>query len=110
MTPRQKQCLDFITRYYREHGYSPSYVEISEGVNVASRSSVFRLVKELVAQGELKERRGHARSLAPMEIIEADRLRRIADRVRDGLQPEPPTLAGAVQALRDIAAIIEGEA
>ena len=52
MTPRHKECLDFIAEYWRENGFAPSFDEIREGLGAKSKSSVSSLVSQL-------ERRGH---------------------------------------------------
>ena len=48
LTPRQKDCLEFLIRYVRESGgVSPSYDEIADDLGVSSKSAVHRLVKAL---------------------------------------------------------------
>ena len=63
MTKRQKQVLDFILKFWEEHGYSPSYEDIGKGLSIASKSNVHRLVYSLVNRGFLKNQPNKSRSL-----------------------------------------------
>ena len=54
LTPRQKEVLDFIARYQREHHYSPSYEEMCRGLEVASLATVHKHVSALEARGYLR--------------------------------------------------------
>lgn len=63
MTPRQKDCLDFVTRRIGETGIAPSYDEILDELGLSSKSSIARLVEALVDAGHLRRRPGRARSL-----------------------------------------------
>lgn len=69
MTPRQKQTLDFIGDYYRDHGgVSPSYQEICDHLGIKSKGMVYELISALERDGLIyRARRGHRslRTLAP---------------------------------------------
>lgn len=56
-TKRQKEVLDFITRYIDSHGYEPSYQQIARHLGVASKGGVARHIKALEAQGLLTRTR-----------------------------------------------------
>lgn len=56
-TKRQKEVLDFITRYIEKHGYEPSYQQIARHLGVASKGGVARHIKALEAQGLVKRTR-----------------------------------------------------
>jgi repressor LexA len=56
-TKRQKEVLDFITRYIEKHGYEPSYQQIAWHLGVASKGGVARHIKALEAQGLVKRTR-----------------------------------------------------
>lgn len=60
-TQRQREVLDFITRYIESHGYRPSYQVIARQMGVRSRSGIGRIVTDLERQGLLSRRRenGH---------------------------------------------------
>lgn len=62
-TKKQRQLLDFITSFIDEHGYSPSYREIRDGVGYTSIATVALHVNNLVARGHLQKRDNAARSL-----------------------------------------------
>ena len=67
MTKRQKDCLDFIKRYWTENAISPSYDDIRSGLGLRSKSSVHRLVESLVAHGELLKQVGRRSLYLPPE-------------------------------------------
>jgi repressor LexA len=56
-TKRQKQVLDFITRYIDRHGYEPSYQQIAWHLGVSSKAGVARHIKSLESQGLITRRR-----------------------------------------------------
>jgi repressor LexA len=60
-TRRQREVLDFITRYIDSHGYRPSYQVVARHMGVSSRAGIARIVHELESQGLLTRRRenGH---------------------------------------------------
>jgi repressor LexA len=60
-TRRQREVLDFITRYIDSHGYRPSYQLIARHMGVSSRAGIARIVHDLESQGLLTRRRenGH---------------------------------------------------
>jgi SOS-response transcriptional repressor LexA len=54
MTPRQKQCFDYVRDYISDHdGESPSYDMIRSALGLRSKSGVFRIVDVLIFQGRL---------------------------------------------------------
>ena len=62
LTPMQSSVLAFVEGFQEERGYAPAYREIAEGVGLASKSGVHRLVHDLVARGALQLMPGHCRS------------------------------------------------
>jgi repressor LexA len=60
-TRRQREVLDYISRYIDTHGYRPSYQVIARHMGVNSRAGIARIVHDLEAQGLLTRRRenGH---------------------------------------------------
>lgn len=63
VTKRQKEVLDFITTYVRTRGYSPSYEEMAEGLELASVATVHKHVSALEAKEYLKRSPNMSRSL-----------------------------------------------
>jgi len=55
--------LDFIDAFIEEHGYSPSYREIMNGLQYTSVATVSLHVGNLIKRGHLRKRDHSARSL-----------------------------------------------
>ena len=55
-TRRQKEVLDFITRYIDGHGYEPSYQVIARHIGVSSKAGIAKHIKALEEQGCLIRR------------------------------------------------------
>jgi repressor LexA len=62
-TKRQKELLDFVDAFIKEHGYGPSYREIMKGLNYKSVSTVAIHIDGLIGKGYLRKRDNSARSL-----------------------------------------------
>jgi repressor LexA len=60
-TRRQKEVLEFMTRYIDSHGYRPSYQLIARHMGLRSRAGIGRIVRDLEHRGLLQRRResGH---------------------------------------------------
>src|ERR1700750_3248954 len=67
-TKKQKELLSFIEAFIAEHGYSPSYREIMNGLNYTSVATVALHVNNLIKRGHLRKRDHSARSL---EVVKA---------------------------------------
>jgi len=63
MTPRHKECLDFIGAFWADNGYAPSYDEIKIGLGAKSKSSVAALVIKLEERGYIQRMPNLARSI-----------------------------------------------
>lgn len=62
-TKKQKELLAFIEQFIAEHGYSPSYREIMNGLQYTSVATVALHVGNLIKRGHLVKRDHSARSL-----------------------------------------------
>ena len=62
-TKKQKELLEFIEHFIQEHGYSPSYREIMNGLQYTSVATVALHDGNLIARGHLIKRDRSARSL-----------------------------------------------
>lgn len=62
-TKKQKELLDYIDAFISEHGYSPSYREIMNGLEYTSVATVALHVGNLIKRGHLRKRDHSARSL-----------------------------------------------
>ena len=63
LTRRQKQVYDFLARFVEEHGYSPSFEEIGEGLGLSSLATVHKHVSNLEQKGLLKRDYNRSRSI-----------------------------------------------
>ncbi|HSX06291.1 MAG TPA: hypothetical protein VLG92_01060 [Candidatus Saccharimonadia bacterium] len=62
-TKKQKELLAYIESFIAEHGYSPSYREIMNGLQYTSVATVALHVGNLIKRGHLRKRDHSARSL-----------------------------------------------
>lgn len=62
-TKKQRELLSYIEAFIREHGYSPSYREIMNGLQYTSVATVALHVNSLIRRGHLRKRDRNARSL-----------------------------------------------
>src|SRR3954462_10176520 len=62
-TKKQRELLSFIDAFIKEHGYSPSYREIMNGLEYTSVATVALHVGNLIKRGHLRKREHSARSL-----------------------------------------------
>lgn len=67
-TKKQRELLEFIGAFIKQHGYSPSYREIMNGLNYTSVATVALHVNSLIGRGHLRKRDRSARSL---EVVNA---------------------------------------
>ena len=63
LTRRQKQVYDFLARFVEEHGYSPSFEEIGEGLGLSSLATVHKHISNLEQKGLLKRDYNRSRSI-----------------------------------------------
>lgn len=69
-TKKQQEILKYIAEFIAEHGYSPSYREIMNGLTYNSVATVALHVNSLIARGHLRKRDHSARSLELVEQSE----------------------------------------
>lgn len=62
-TKKQREILSYIEQFIGEHGYSPSYREIMNGLSYTSVATVSLHVNSLIKRGHLRKRDRSARSL-----------------------------------------------
>lgn len=73
-TKKQREILDYITKFIAEHGYSPSYREIMNGLEYTSVATVSLHVNSLITRGHLRKRDHSARSLEVVESAESSKI------------------------------------
>ena len=69
-TKKQRELLQYIQQFISEHGYSPSYREIMNGLAYTSVATVALHVGNLIKRGHLRKRDRSARSLEVVESSE----------------------------------------
>ncbi len=62
-TKRQKELLEYVDRFIKEHGYGPSYREVMKALGYKSVSTVAVHINGLIAKGYLRKTDNSARSL-----------------------------------------------
>ena len=93
LTRRQRQVVDFVSAFIHQHGYSPSYEEIAEGMKLASLATVHKHLVGLCDKGYLKRGVNQSRSLDLGPQYYSDRRRQRQDRAaRPAPAPELPLL------------------
>ena len=63
MTDRQKMFMQFIDKFIRDNGYSPSVREIAKGMGLSSTASVKNMLDRLTQSGALRRTENIARGL-----------------------------------------------
>mgnify|MGYP000962585832 FL=1 len=71
LTKKQKRTLDYVSSFIEQHGYSPSYREIANGLKLNSVATVAQHIDSLVSKGLLTKGNNSARSLMPVSEIES---------------------------------------
>lgn len=63
LTKRQKEVLDYIADFIEQHGYSPSYEELAQGLDLASIATVHKHIQALESRSYLRRGFNQSRSL-----------------------------------------------
>lgn len=66
LTQRQKQALDFITKYIQENGFSPSLKDVARFLGTENLSTAQYFVDQLTQKGHLKKETGKNRGISPI--------------------------------------------
>ncbi len=69
-TKKQREILEYIRSFIAEHGYSPSYREIMNGLNYTSVATVSLHVNSLITRGHLRKRDRSARSIEVVDTAD----------------------------------------
>lgn len=103
LTRRQKEVLDFLADFIDRKGYSPSYEEIAEGIDLNSIATVHKHIAALETKGYLKRGFNQSRSV---EISESY----LAERGRTAPVSEPSVpLYGRIAAGRPVEQVAQGD-
>lgn len=74
LTPRQKEILDFLSRYLEDHGYAPSLEEIRVHFGMASLNAVHKHLRRLQEKGFIDRLARRSRSIRLIEPESFSRL------------------------------------
>ena len=69
-TDRQIEVLNFIIRFKQEQGYSPTFRDIADGMNIGIKGAADH-VSALERKGYLSIERGKSRSIKVLRLPEA---------------------------------------
>ncbi|HET8995234.1 MAG TPA: transcriptional repressor LexA [Acetobacteraceae bacterium] len=112
LTRKQHELLVFIDRHLRQTGFSPSFEEMKEGLNLKSKSGIHRLISALEERGFLARRHHRARALEVLKLPENMRDLPAAEAETAGAGFSPNVIRGdfsarisGVRAANDAAAI-----
>ena len=89
LTRKQHELLSFIDRHLKDTGFSPSFDEMKDALNLRSKSGIHRLISALEERGFLSRRHHRARALEVLRLPEAG-LRDVAP--QNGPSPDPTGL------------------
>jgi repressor LexA len=110
LTPKQYELLTFIDRHLKQTGFSPSFEEMKEALQLKSKSGIHRLISALEERGFLGRRRHRARALEVLRLPENSAPRVSAEEPGQSFSPNvirgdfTPRITG-VRAANDAAAI-----
>ena len=80
LTRKQHELLVFIDRHLKTTGFSPSFEEMKDALNLKSKSGIHRLISALEERGFLTRRHNRARALEVVRLPD-DAVGRIAAEV-----------------------------
>ena len=63
LTRQQHRLLEYLDAYSTRTGYCPSFDEMAEGLGLASKSGIHRLLTGLEDRGFIRRNNGHVRSI-----------------------------------------------
>lgn len=70
LTRKQHELLTFIDRHLKTTGFSPSFEEMKDALNLRSKSGIHRLISALEERGFLQRRHHRARALEVTRLPE----------------------------------------
>ncbi len=68
LTRKQHELLSFIDSHLRQTGFSPSFDEMKDALNLRSKSGIHRLISALEERGFLSRRHHRARALEVLRL------------------------------------------
>jgi SOS-response transcriptional repressor LexA len=68
MTPRQRDVYLYIRFFWKKFGYSPSCLDIAEGLDLKSKNNILRIVNRLVSLGIIDKEKNKKRTMKPSGV------------------------------------------
>src|ERR1700754_766418 len=68
LTKKQYELLLYVDRHLKQTGFSPSFEEMKDALNLKSKSGIHRLISALEERGFLGRRRHRARALEVLRL------------------------------------------
>ncbi len=81
LTRKQHELLVFIDRHLKQTGFSPSFEEMKEALDLKSKSGIHRLISALEERGFLRRRHHRARALEVVRLPDDQQARVAVERV-----------------------------
>ena len=107
LTRKQHELLTFIDRHLKSTGFSPSFEEMKEALQLKSKSGIHRLISALEERGFLRRRHHRARALEVVRL--PDDISARAPAVETRPEPAAPSAAFAPNVIRgDFSARLQG--
>ncbi|MCD6462253.1 MAG: transcriptional repressor LexA [Thermotogae bacterium] len=72
LTSRQRQILEYIVEYEREHGYPPTIREICEAFGISSPRGVSKHLEALEKKGYIERSKGRSRGIRILKSAQQD--------------------------------------
>lgn len=91
LTRKQHELLTFIDKHLRETGFSPSFEEMKDALNLKSKSGIHRLISALEERGFLSRRHHRARALEVTRLPDEGRARAVSAEPNSAPALTPPT-------------------
>ena len=89
LTRKQHELLTFIDRHLKATGFSPSFEEMKDALQLRSKSGIHRLISALEERGFLRRQHHRARALEVLRLPE-DMVARTAVPAGGAVPAEPP--------------------
>ena len=70
-TQRQKEVLDYITRFLAKHGHEPSYAQIARNFGVSSKATIAKHISALEKRGLIRREREEGTFRLAVRVEEA---------------------------------------
>ena len=97
LTRKQHELLVFIDQHLKKTGFSPSFEEMKEGLQLRSKSGIHRLISALEERGFLRRRHHRARALEVMRLPNEPMNRiEVSDSPEPTIAPATPSFSPTV--------------